>query len=92
MAAWKQWAVKAGVAAGVAVVLSLALPTLLFYTSSSPEIHGALSTSFTLAEIGCVVVLATVVSLYVSSLCTSGLRALIVSLPVVLGIAYSGPS
>jgi hypothetical protein len=92
MAAWKQWAVKAAVAVGVAVVLSLGVPALLAWLS--PEMRTEFSSSFVVHStyfrplqatvVGGVVILATVASLYVSSFCTTGLKALLVSLPAVL--------
>ena len=76
MASWKQWIVKAGTAIGLAMLLAVALPALLLSVSG-----GAIRIN---AWYACVILLLTAVSLYVSSLSTSGLRALLVSLPVSL--------
>lgn len=71
IATWKQWAVKAGMALGLATVLSFALPALL----AAGEIR------ISEWHLG-IVILLTVGSLYISSVSGSGLRALLLSLPV----------
>lgn len=86
MAAWKQWTVKAAVALGLALLLGLVQPAIM--------ITGELS--FNLLLVPMVIVL-TVGSLYISSLCDSGLRAMVISAPVmlilVLGVvARPGPA
>jgi hypothetical protein len=73
MAAWRQWIVKAGTALGLAALLSFALPVLL----------GGGGVFFN-AWYGGVILFLTAGSLYVSSLCRSGLRALIVSAALML--------
>lgn len=78
MATWKQWTVKAGMTLGVALVLSAALPALL--GSLSPSGDG-LRVNWWFAG---TIVLLTAGSLYVSSLCASGLRALLVSASVIV--------
>ena len=78
MSTAKQWAVKAGMALGLTLVLAVGLPVLLGYLSASA---GALRIDP--SYIGAVIVMAAG-SLYVSSLCSSGLRALLMSLPVSL--------
>lgn len=74
MASWKQWMVKAGTAVGLAMLLAVALPALLLFLSGG---HVRVAEEF-----ACVILLLTAVSLYVSSLSTSGVRALCVSVPV----------
>ena len=76
MASWKQWIMKAGTALGLAMLLAVALPGLLILLSGGPVRIGA--------GYACVILLLTAVSLYVSSLSTSGLRALLLSVPVSL--------
>jgi hypothetical protein len=73
MAAWRQWIVKAATALGLAAVLSFGLPVLL----------GGGGVGFNPWYFG-VIVFLTAGSLYVSSLCRSGLRALIVSAALML--------
>jgi len=77
LSASTQWAVKAGVAMIVALTVGLGLPALLSSLARSAQFSTA-PPSLTFAI---VIVLVTVISLYVSSLCTSGLRALMWSLP-----------
>ena len=73
VAAWQQWMVKAGVTLGLALLLAIGLPML--FAIDGPQLNPV--------YIGIVVVLATG-SLYVSSLCSSGLRTLTVSGPAIL--------
>jgi hypothetical protein len=81
MSTWKQWAVKAGMACGLAVVLGVGLPALLM--SLSPSISDPdLDARF----VGVVIMVATV-GLYVSSASTSGVRALLLSFPVICAMA-----
>jgi hypothetical protein len=80
MAAWRQWFVKAGTALGLAAVLSLGLPVLL----------GGGGVAFNAWYSG-VIVFLTAGSLYVSSLCRSGLRALIVSAALLLAASMIVP-
>ena len=76
MSTAKQWTVKAGMALGLTLVLAVGLPTLLGYLSLPAE-----ALRIDSWYVGMVIVLAAG-SLYVSSLCSSGLRALLMSLPV----------
>jgi len=76
IAAWKQWAVKVGTALGIAGLLSFVFPVLL----ATGEVR------FSVGHAAAIVFL-TVGSLYVSSLCRSGVRALIVSAPIMLIVA-----
>jgi hypothetical protein len=73
VAAWQQWLVKAGVAIGLATLLGSGLPIVLGFDGNpfDPSYLGAIVT----------VVIA---SLYVSTLCSSGLRTLTVSGPAIL--------
>jgi hypothetical protein len=85
MAAWKQWTVKAGMTLGVALVLAVGLPALL----------GSLSPSGDNLRVNAwfagTMVLLTAGSLYVSSLCASGLRAMLTSISVIVGAALVMP-
>jgi hypothetical protein len=77
VAAWRQWALKAGLAISIAVVLAVGLPVLLEWVSTSPD-HLDVDEQ-TLP----VVILLTSAALYVSSMSTSGLRALLASFPAI---------
>ena len=80
MAAWKQWAVKVGTVLGLAAVLSFAIPVVL--AAGKVPVN---------AWHAAVILLLAVGSLYVSSLCRSGLRALIVSGPLMLALSMASP-
>lgn len=78
MASWKQWMLKAGTAFGLSLVLGVALPAVILLTTSGVIRLGGSYVA--------VVVLLTAVGLYVSSLSSSSLRALLLSsaVPLVL--------
>ena len=78
MSTAKQWAVKAGTALGLTLVLAVGLPILLGYISLPAE-----ALRIDRWYVGLVIVLAAG-SLYVSSLCSSGLQALMLSAPMPL--------
>jgi hypothetical protein len=77
VAAWQQWIVKAGVTLGLALLLAIGLPMLL--AIDGPQLNPVYA--------GLIVVLVTA-SLYVSSLCSSGLRTLTVSGPAILLVFF----
>lgn len=77
VAAWQQWIVKAGVTLGLALLLAIGLPMLL--AIDGPQLNPV--------YVGLIVVLVTA-SLYVSSLCSSGLRTLTVSGPAILLVFF----
>jgi ABC-type transport system involved in multi-copper enzyme maturation permease subunit len=88
MAAWQQWAVKAGTAIGLAFVLGIGLPILL--VSVLPPEHVTWPRRiWPMRQPVTVILLAAVTtgSLYVSSVTRSGLWALTVSVPVAFGVA-----
>jgi hypothetical protein len=86
MAAWQQWAVKAGVAIGLAVLLGVGLTVLLAYVGSAgDELPRAAQVWRQLAEATVAIVLLTTASLYVSSFSPSGVRALVLCVPVIVG-------
>jgi hypothetical protein len=90
VAARKQWAVKVGVVLGLALLLAMVLPVLLASLSPSPTVwpHGQPMNPKQLLqpEFAGLVLLLTAVSLYVSSLCSSALWALMMSVPATFGI------
>jgi hypothetical protein len=83
MAAWKQWAVKVGVVFGSAVVLGMVLPAVLLSVSQSDGVNAMPLTEWETVMFA--VVLLAAGSLYISSLCRSGLWALLMSFPAVVG-------
>jgi hypothetical protein len=85
MAAWQQWAVKAGVTLGLAATLGVGLPAAFAWltpTSAYPRSSGMWH------ETVAAVLLLTTCSLYVSSLCTGGVRAMVFSLSLILAMPY----
>ena len=76
MASWKQWMTKVATVLALSMLLTVALPALLLWMSG-----GAIHINQFFA---CATLLLTTSALYVSSLSSSGLRALLVSLPVAL--------
>ncbi len=80
VASWKQWLVKAGTAFGLAMLLAVALPALVIYLADG---HVAINEWY-----ACAILLLTAVSLYVSSLSTSGVKALFLSVPVSLFVVF----
>lgn len=85
MAAWRQWAVKAGTATALALLLGVALPLLLvaILPPEKPQNFGPLVRPSILGFITAL----TIGSLYVSSLCGSGMVALVAIVPTIVGWA-----
>jgi hypothetical protein len=83
MAAAKQWAVKVGVVFASAIVLGLGLPAVLLPVTQSAGVPAVPLLESETGIIG--VILLASGSLYISSLCRSGLWALVMSMPA--GIA-----
>lgn len=86
MPMWRQWMVKVAVVIGLALVLGVAMPMALTYVHISEDVRvqGAplwRDRSFVL-HMSTAVVLLTVCGLYLSSWSTSGVRALVLSIPV----------
>jgi hypothetical protein len=79
IAAWRQWAVKAAVVIALTLAFSVALPALF--------IHVVRGIDFRTDEFIplLIMLMLAITSLYASSLSTSGVRALILSVPFVLG-------
>ena len=76
MASWKQWVLKSGTAILLSLVLGIAVPAVVLLTTSGPIRLGGWYVA--------VVVLLTAFGLYVSSLSSSSLRALVLSSAVPL--------
>jgi hypothetical protein len=85
LAAWRQWTVKVGVTISLAVMLGAALPFALQRFSPASE-HARLASLWWIQSLALTLCLASI-GLYVSTLCASGVRALVVSFPVVVGFA-----
>jgi hypothetical protein len=80
VAMWKQWAIKAGVALGLAAVLGKGLPAALGFVAPT-----AAAISFPGQQLSLsVVLLLTAGSLYVSTLCTSAALAFLAAGPAML--------
>jgi ABC-type transport system involved in multi-copper enzyme maturation permease subunit len=73
-AAWKQWALKVGFIGALAYMLVVVLPTLLESMAGIPDVRGGVSATQ--------VVMLSIAALYVSSLCSTGLRAFLATVPV----------
>jgi hypothetical protein len=87
VAAWKQWAIKAATAVGLALLLGIAVPWVLYAVVPPPDDPMPLR----LWREPPFVILLTTLSLYVSSVCGSAVRAMVASIPVVVGSAlYTG--
>lgn len=88
MAAWQQWAVKAGTAIGLAFVLGIGLPFLLLWVLP-PEQAAWPRRIWPMRQPVALILIAIVTtgSLYVSSVTRSGMWALTLSVPVMLGAA-----
>lgn len=86
LAAWKQWALKAAVAMVLTLLLGLALPSWLFGLSNwtFEAFTGPWSARFGPAI---TLLLITAVSLYASSVCRSGLQAVLVSIVTIVALA-----
>jgi hypothetical protein len=85
MHAWQQFAVKAGTALSLALALGAGLPILLDYLGPAPDQFEA---RLWRREVVMVIAL-TSLSLYISSLTTSGVRAVMISFPVLMAVAVS---
>ena len=79
IAVWRQWAVKVAVVMGLTLVLSVAMPAVFIHVVRGVEFRSNELIPFL------IVMMLAVTGLYASSLSTSGVRALILSVPLVLG-------
>jgi hypothetical protein len=91
MAAWKQWAIKAGTALGLALLLGILLPVFLNAVVPVPDDPLAVRLLHELRRALVAVLVLSTLSIYVSSLSGSAVRAMVTSIPVATGIAlYAG--
>jgi hypothetical protein len=79
IAAWKQWSIKAGTTIALAVLLAIALPQLLYAVLPLPD--DKLPPRL-VRELLIAVVVLTAISLYISSLCATAVRAMVASIAV----------
>ena len=82
--AWQQWIVKLAVTFGLALLFGVAQPVLMIRMTP----HEGLRTIHLPANLTVLVVLVTAGSVYISSLANSGVRAIVMSLPIGLAITY----
>jgi hypothetical protein len=81
--AWQQWMVKAGVTLGLALLFGGGLPVLLNQLIALEGFRAVPMTGNLT-----VIVLLTASSLYISSLSSSGVRAMVLALPIGMAVAY----
>ncbi len=82
--AWQQWMVKVGVSLGLALLFGVGLPVLL--NQLTP--HEAFRELRMSGDLTVLIVLLTASSTYISSLSGSGVRAMVLSLPIGMAVAY----
>lgn len=77
IAAWQQWTIKAGITLALAMLFAIGLPVLA--AIDGPQFNPVYAV---------VVVVVTMTGLYVSTLCSSGIRALTISGPALLVVFW----
>jgi hypothetical protein len=77
LASWKQWLTKLAIVFGLVGLLGILLPAIVM---------GKLNRPMQLLSIGGFILVVTTISLYVSSLSTNGVKAMVVTLPAVVGL------
>ena len=80
---WQQWMVKVAVAFAVALLLGVGLPVLLNQLTPFEGFRIRMA-----ADLAVLTVLLTASSIYISSLSGSGVRAMVLSLPTGMAVAY----
>lgn len=81
--AWQQWIVKVGVALGLALLFGVGLPVLVIQLTPHDGFRAIRMT----ADLMVLIVLLTASSVYISSLSSSGVRAMVLSLPIGMAVA-----
>jgi ABC-type transport system involved in multi-copper enzyme maturation permease subunit len=81
---WQQWMVKVGLTLGLAVLFGVGLPVVL---NELRPLAGFRALRMT-GDLVLLIVLLTASSLYISSLSSSGVRAMVLSLPAGLAVAF----
>jgi hypothetical protein len=83
MSAWRQWTVKAGVVLVLTLLLGIGVPLVLGRLNPGGDEARFFARMWPESALGLVVL--AFCSLYVPSVCTSGIHALVVTLPVLAG-------
>jgi hypothetical protein len=87
VAAWKQWMIKSAVVLGLVIVLVLLLPAVLSQFDGTRRMFGG--EIRTRLMIVVTLLMLSVLSLYLSSLCGTGVRALVFTIPAaVVAVAF----
>lgn len=87
IAAWKQWGLKVATVVGLSLLLAIALPLLVGSLVGTGDNHVMPNMRF-FKQAMVPLIIVTSISLYVSSLSSSGIRAMVASLPVIAGGLY----
>ena len=82
--AWQQWAVKIAVVCGLGLLLGIGLPALMGAFKSATEIFEWR----TAVQVASTMLLLTSGSVYLSTLCTSGVGALVISFPIIAATSF----
>lgn len=80
VAAWQQWLVKVAATLGLVLALVVGLPVALM------SIHPAHGDGHLNAPFAAIIIVSTIISVYVSSISASGIRALMGAIPVVAAV------
>jgi hypothetical protein len=84
IAAWKQWGAKVATVVGLSLLLAVTLPLLVGSLVGAGDNHVMPNMRF-FKQAMVPLIIVTSISLYVSSLSSSGIRAMVASLPVIAG-------
>jgi hypothetical protein len=82
--AWQQWAVKIAVVGVLGLLLGIGLPALMGAFESSQEIFERRAA----VQVALMMLLLTSGSVYLSTLCTSGVEALVLSFPTIVATSF----
>lgn len=82
--AWQQWMVKVGVSLGLALLCGVGLPGLL---SQLTPVEGSRAIRMS-PDLAVLIVLLTASGIYISSLSNSGVRAMVLSLPIGMAVVW----
>lgn len=77
IASWKQWMIKTAIVFGLVLILGILLPAIVMGMSRRP---------MEFVSMGGFIIFVTTISLYVSSLSTSGVKAMALTLPAILAV------
>jgi beta-lactamase class A len=91
VAAWKQWAVKTAVVIGVSLVVGVGLIAAFSALDSSADVAGLRGRDLTFESSAELTAALAIVAMYVSSLASSGLRAVVACIALVIAAAAVFP-